>query len=56
MNRKVCDCPKCGNIAYYSSQSDAWYCIKCDEWLEVKCDDPSCEYCPARPDKPSGGH
>lgn len=37
----------------YSEKFDAYYDDETDEWLESKCDDPTCEYCGARPEKPS---
>lgn len=38
----------------YSDEFDAYYDDETNEWLESKCDDPTCEYCPNRPEKPSG--
>lgn len=37
----------------YSEKFDAYYDDETDEWLESKCDDLTCEYCAARPEKPS---
>ena len=36
----------------YSEEYDAYYCTYCNKWLEDKCDDPTCEYCPTRPEQP----
>lgn len=46
-------CPKCNMGRSYCKEHDAYFCSTCDEWLEDACRDPSCEFCPGRPDKPS---
>ena len=35
----------------YSEEYDAYYIVETGEWLESKCDDPTCEFCPNRPDR-----
>ncbi|MBE1553619.1 hypothetical protein [Sporosarcina limicola] len=47
-NCKVC----LGSLAY-NDEHDSIYCPTCDEWRESSCNDPNCEYCLARPTKPS---
>lgn len=42
----------CEENKLYSEEYDAYYCKLCNKWLEDKCDDPTCEYCPGRPEQP----
>lgn len=45
-------CTKCKfNLVYYDD-FDAYFCPKCNRWTESKCSDPTCKYCPNRPEKP----
>lgn len=45
-------CAACkANLIYYDA-FDTYFCPKCNEWTEPKCSDPSCTYCPNRPDTP----
>lgn len=54
-------CPKCQGQKYYSTYAwpegavgfDAFFCSGCDEWLEPACTGPNCQYCAARPERPS---
>jgi len=46
-------CPECGEATNYCEKYDVYFCLVCDLWLEGKCKDPDCEFCTARPDKPS---
>ena len=46
-------CQVCNSEVQYSVRYDAHYCELCNAWLEEKCTEPDCEYCAARPDKPS---
>lgn len=39
------------NLVYYDN-FDTYFCPKCNSWIESKCSDPSCKYCPNRPEKP----
>lgn len=59
-NRKIIDwvelpnhCPDCLEILSYNDEFDSTYCSDCDEWRDVPCEDPNCEFCEARPEKPS---
>ncbi|MFE8700456.1 hypothetical protein ACFYKX_07515 [Cytobacillus sp. FJAT-54145] len=45
-------CSNCqANLIYYD-EFDAYFCAYCNEWKESKCEDPTCFYCPNRPNKP----
>lgn len=45
-------CSKCNyNLVYYDD-FDSYFCPNCNSWTESKCSDPSCKYCPIRPDNP----
>lgn len=46
-------CSVCLEPLAYHDEHDAQYCQSCDEWREEVCSDPTCEYCLARPKKPS---
>ena len=46
-------CKVCLDPLAYNDEHDSVYCPTCDEWRETSCDDPDCEYCLARPAKPS---
>ena len=37
----------------YKASYDAYYNPITDEWLESPCGDPTCDYCNARPERPS---
>jgi hypothetical protein len=45
-------CHCCQTSAVYHEDFDSYICVYCNIWLEKKCGDPSCDYCPNRPDKP----
>lgn len=38
----------------YCGIHDVYFCEACDVWLEKVCSDPDCEFCPTRPQRPSG--
>lgn len=46
-------CRVCLDRLAYNDEHDSIYCEACDEWRETSCSDPYCEYCLARPVKPS---
>lgn len=46
-------CDKCGNKEKHIEKHDAYACLHCDEWTEKKCKYELCEFCAARPEKPS---
>ena len=46
-------CIVCLNSLNYNEEHDSEFCSTCDEWREDSCSDPNCEYCLARPEKPS---
>lgn len=46
-------CVVCLEKLHYQDEYDSVYCKTCDEWREESCADPTCEYCLARPEKPS---
>lgn len=46
-------CNVCLDPLAYNDEHDSIYCPTCDEWREASCSDPDCEYCLARPTKPS---
>lgn len=46
-------CMVCLDSLAYNEEHDSEFCAACDEWREDSCADPSCEYCLARPAKPS---
>jgi hypothetical protein len=46
-------CLVCWEKTEHNEQYDAFFCKKCDEWKEIGCNDPTCEFCPGRPEKPS---
>ena len=46
-------CVKCVSEKKLNETYDTYFCSTCDVWLEDKCGDPECEFCTARPDKPS---
>lgn len=46
-------CKVCLDPLAYNDEHDSIYCPTCDEWREPSCADPYCEYCLARPKKPS---
>lgn len=46
-------CSSCLHPLAYNEEHDSEFCEPCDEWREDSCTDPDCEYCLARPDKPS---
>jgi len=52
MGKMVWECQHCGQLKEYDDQFDAYYCAVCNEWAESKCKDPTCCYCPKRPDRP----
>jgi len=43
----------CGALLDYSHTYDAEFCRGCDRWCESACRDPACEFCAARPTRPS---
>ncbi|WP_456278493.1 hypothetical protein [Bacillus sp. AK128] len=45
-------CTDCHHFLIYSDEFDAYFCPNCNEWIESKCSDPTCFYCPKRPDQP----
>lgn len=45
-------CSTCKNHLIYHEDFDAYFCPACNHWLESKCNDPSCMYCPNRPETP----
>lgn len=49
-------CHVCLNLLAYNEQYDSQFCATCDEWREAACSDPTCDYCLARPEKPSDYH
>jgi uncharacterized Zn finger protein (UPF0148 family) len=46
-------CKVCMDPLAYNDEHDSVFCPTCDEWRESSCADPECEYCLARPKKPS---
>ena len=46
-------CKVCLDALDYNDEHDSIFCPACDEWREDSCSDPGCEYCLARPPKPS---
>ncbi|CAM3092393.1 hypothetical protein FITA111629_03065 [Filibacter tadaridae] len=59
-NGKICEwselpnhCKKCLDPLDYNDEFDSVFCPSCNEWREASCSDPTCEYCLARPAKPS---
>lgn len=46
-------CMVCLDLLSYNEEHDSEFCAACDEWREDSCSDPNCEYCLARPEKPS---
>lgn len=46
-------CKVCLDPLDYNDEHDSVFCPTCDEWREASCSDPACEYCLARPAKPS---
>lgn len=46
-------CSVCLDALRYNDEFDSVYCEACNEWRELACADPLCEYCLARPEKPS---
>ncbi|WP_342512750.1 hypothetical protein MKY34_19380 [Sporosarcina sp. FSL K6-1522] len=46
-------CRVCLDPLDYNDEHDSVFCPTCDEWREPSCSDPNCEYCLARPAKPS---
>jgi hypothetical protein len=46
-------CKVCLDPLDYNDEHDSIFCPTCDEWREGSCSDTSCEYCLARPAKPS---
>ena len=42
-----------GALPVRHERHDAYFCIACDRWLEKGCSDPGCEFCKARPARPS---
>ena len=46
-------CKICLDPLDYNDEHDSIFCPSCDEWRESSCSDPTCEYCLARPEKPS---
>lgn len=50
-------CDKCDDMENpcfeYCEKHDAYFCKECDIWIEPRCSDLTCEYCNARPPKPS---
>lgn len=46
-------CPECSGPLKFNDEYDSKYCISCNEWQESSCEDPTCDYCSARPNKPS---
>lgn len=50
--------PHCGVEGHppsrYFEYLDAYACMMCDEWLSTKCTDAACQFCPTRPERPSG--
>ncbi|WP_088071966.1 hypothetical protein [Gottfriedia luciferensis] len=49
---KTQHCSKCKSSFIYYEDFDAYFCPKCNIWTEDKCGDPTCYYCPNRPEKP----
>lgn len=46
-------CMVCLDPLAYNEEYDSEFCMTCDEWREYSCSDPNCEYCLARPERPS---
>jgi hypothetical protein len=46
-------CKICLDPLDYNDEHDSVFCPSCDEWREGACSDPDCDYCLARPAKPS---
>lgn len=46
-------CMVCLESLAYNDEHDSVFCPTCDEWREPSCADPDCEYCLARPNRPS---
>ncbi|XRG80388.1 hypothetical protein V5E38_08825 [Rossellomorea sp. GAMAL-10_SWC] len=45
-------CSKCNNSLIHYEDFEAFFCPNCNAWTEEKCMDPSCYYCPNRPENP----
>jgi hypothetical protein len=48
---KVCE--QCVSDLLYCDLRDAELCPACDRWIVRACADPTCDYCSARPERPS---
>lgn len=46
-------CIHCMQSLVYNEEFDSVYCPSCDEWREEACDEEECDFCRARPAKPS---
>ena len=46
----------CGGELRYCWEHDASYCPACDAWTERARSSPDCEFCAARPLKPTEAH
>lgn len=46
------NCKHCGCTVCFNEGFDAHYCPECNIWLENICNDPTCFFCPQRPEKP----
>jgi len=46
-------CPDCQEIAPFYEGYDDCFCENCNKWLGEKCNDPTCNFCPKRPDRPN---
>lgn len=50
---KLCSaCDQCLKKPSYSEEFDAHFCPECNIWLEDRCKDPTCWFCPQRPERP----
>lgn len=45
-------CSTCKNNLIYYDDFDAFFCAACNCWSESTCSEPSCRYCPNRPETP----
>lgn len=45
-------CSRCKFTLVYYEEFDSYFCPKCNSWTESNCSDPSCKYCPNRPQMP----
>ena len=45
-------CRRCGGPLIMNEDYDAEFCPVCNIWLARQCGNPSCVYCPTRPERP----